>query len=168
MSFFGFDDNGNGGGGAIDLSAADDKTLRLAMPPFSEEEFAGLLRFQRTYLARAEGSSGPEALATAHREALEASGLAPLRVEQGLALLRLFGGKCWTVERLRTRLGELRDAGPEREELRLRIQSEMDRLERETDTLVRRFGPETMARLRQHEPELLALHTRLTEVLRRG
>lgn len=151
-----------------DLSAADDKTLRLAMHAYTEEELAGLKRFVERYLTHAEPAQGPAALATAHQEAMKDCGLPPKRVEQGLALLRLFGGKRWTVQRLRAKLQQLESDGPEKDELRGKIHDELDRLERETNDLARRFGQETLALLRRHEPELLALHTRMTQVLSRG
>lgn len=166
--FFGFDDNEaqalEGIGQGTDLSAADDKTLRLAVHPFSEEELASLKRFQETYLAHGEAHPGAEALAKAHTEAMRACGLEPKRVEQGLALLRLFCGKRHTVHRLRARLPELEAAGPAKEEVREKVLSELERLERETDHLARRFGQETVALLRRHERELLALHDRLTDM----
>ncbi|WP_434346503.1 hypothetical protein ACN6A1_34195 [Myxococcus virescens] len=40
--------------------------------------------------------------------------------------------------------------------------------ERETDALARRYGEDALALLRGREPELLALHTRLTRLLTRG
>lgn len=164
--FFGFDDPHYR---STDLSAADDKTLRLAMVPLTEEELAGLKRFQQTYLAHAEPARGnSEALATAHRDAMKASGMPEKRVEQGLALLRLFSGKRWTVQKLRAKLTQLESAGPEKDELREKIHDELDRLERDTQAMARRFGQETLDLLRRHEPELLALHTRLTEVLSRA
>jgi hypothetical protein len=164
-SFFDF----GGDFGTTDLSAADDKTLRLAMAPLSEEELGGLKRFMQTWLTHAEPASGQEALAKAHQEGLQATGgMKPGRVEQGLALLRLFCGKRWTAQRLRTKLQQLESAGPEKDALREKIHEELDRLERETEELGRRFGPETVLLLRRHEPELLALHTRMTQVLSRG
>ena len=161
-SFFGFDENDTGG---TDLSAADDKTLRLAVHAFTEEELAGLKRFQETYLAHAETTQGAEALAKAHQEAMNATGgMKPRRVEQGMALLRLFGGKRYTVHRLRAKLQELEAAGPQKDAVREKIHEELERLERETDTLARRFGQETLDLLRRHERELLALHNRLTQM----
>lgn len=162
--FFGFDDNEAQALEGIDLSAADDKTLRLAVHPFSEEELVSLKRFQETYIAHGEAHPGAEALAKAHTEAMKVCGLEPKRVEQGLALLRLFCGKRNIVQRLRARLPELEAAGPAKAEVCEKALSELERLERETDNLARRFGQETVALLRQHEPELLALHDRLTHM----
>lgn len=162
-SFFGFDEHE--AVGTTDLSFADDKTLRLAMAPLSEEELANLRRFEEAYLAHAEHDHGPEALARAHQEAMKVVGdMKPKRVEQGLALLRLFCGKRYTVHRLRAKVPVLEAAGDEKEEVRLKVLEELERLERETDTLARRFGPETVALLRRHEAELLALHNRLTQM----
>ncbi len=163
-SFFDF----GGEFGTTDLSSADDRTLRLAVHAFTEEELAGVKRFLQTWLTHAESASSDEAMATAHEAGLQASGLKPRRVEQGLALLRFFCGKRWTAQRLRAKIQELEAAGPEKDELRERIHGELERLDRETDDLGRRFGPETMLLLRRHEPELLALHTRMTQVLSRG
>ncbi len=165
-SFFGFDGDAPRG---TDLSAADDKTLRMAMAPLSEEELAGLIRFQETYLAHAEAPGGGEKLAEAHEAALQACAPMPLkRVEQGQALLRTFCGKRWAMQRLRDKLGRIASQqGPTADALRERIQEELERLDRDTETFARRYGEETIALLRRHEPELVALHTRLTQVLSR-
>lgn len=163
-NFFGFDDE-HQPVGTTDLSFADDKTLRLAMAPLTEEELAALKRFEETYLAHGEHTQGAEALAKAHQEAVKEVGdMKPKRLEQGLALLRLFCGKRYTVHRLRAKVPVLEAAGPEKEEVLLKLHDELDRLERETDTLARRFGQETLDLLRRHEAELLALHNRLTHM----
>jgi hypothetical protein len=163
-SLFGFDDE-HVPVGTTDLSFADDKTLRLAMAPLSEEELGRLKRFEETYLAHGENSQGAEALARAHQEAVKVVGdMKPKRLEQGLALLRLFCGKRYTVHRLRAKVPVLEAAGPEKEEVRLKVLEELDRLEQETNTLARRFGQETIDLLRRHEAELLALHNRLTQM----
>jgi hypothetical protein len=148
----------------VDLQAADDKTLRLASHPLTEQELATLIRYQETFLAVAEAVSGPQALARAHSEALKASGLSdPKQVELGNALLRAFCGQRWAVNKLK----QLEPRGPEADELRDRIREELARLER-MDSLTRRYGEDTIALLHRHEETLLELHTRMTRVLSRG
>jgi hypothetical protein len=148
--------------------AADDKTLRLASHPLTEEELGALIRYQDAFLSVAESASGPEAFARAHSEALKASGLTDAKfVEQGSALLRSFCGQRWAANKLRDKLKQLESQGPEADELRARIRSELARLER-TDAFVRRYGEAPIALLVKHEPQLLALHARLTRVLTQG
>jgi hypothetical protein len=150
------------------MDAADDRTLRLAVHPFTEQEVAGLLRYQEAFLAIAEPTPGPEALARAHTEALKASGLTDAkRVEQGNALLRTFCGQRWGVYKLREKLQQLEPRGPEAEVLRDRIREELARLER-TDAFARRYGEQALALIEAHEEKLVALHTRMTRVLSRG
>lgn len=150
------------------VQAADDRTLRLAAHPLTEQELDALIRYQETFLAVAEPTPGPDALARAHSEAMKASGLSDARkVELGNALLRNFSGQRWAVSKLRDKLKQLEAKGSEADELRGRIQEELVRLDR-TDGLVRRYGGETIALLLRHEEKLLGLHTRLTRVLSRG
>jgi hypothetical protein len=150
------------------IEAADDRTLRLAAYPLTEQELSALIRYQETFLAIAEPTPGSEALARAHSEAMKASGLSDARlVEMGNALLRSFCGQRWAASKLRDKLKQLEPKGPEADELRGRIQEELVRLER-TDNLVRRYGEETIALLLKHEETLLGLHTRMTRVLSRG
>jgi hypothetical protein len=148
--------------------AADDRTLRLATHPLTEQELASLIRYQETFLAIAEPAPGAEALARAHAEALKASGLTDARqVETSLALLRAFCGQRWAVSKLKDKLKQLEPRGPEADELRGRIRDELLRLER-TDAFARRYGQEPIAQLMKHEEKLLALHTRMTRLLSRG
>lgn len=150
------------------VQAADDRTLRLAAHPLTEQELEALIRYQETLLAIAEPTPGPEALTRAHAEALKASGLKdPKHVEMGSALLRSFCGQRWAVSKLRDKLKQLESRGPEADELRGRIRDELLRLER-TDAFARRYGEEPIALLMKHEEKLLALHTRMTRVLSRG
>ncbi len=150
------------------MGAADDKTLRLASHPITEQELASLIRYQETFLAVAEPTPGPEMLAKAHTEAMEASGLKDSKhVEKGLALLRSFCGQRWAVRKLKDKLKQLKSRGPEADELRGRIRDELVRLER-TDPFVRRYGEEPIALLQKHEETLVSLHTRMTRVLSRG
>jgi hypothetical protein len=150
------------------VQAADDRTLRLAAYPLTEQELAALIRYQETFLAVAESGAGSEVFARAHAEALKASGLPDTKpVEMGSALLRNFAGQRWAVSKLRDKLKQLESLGSETDELRGRIQDELRRLDR-TDTLVRRYGEETVALLLKHEETLLGLHTRMTRVLSRG
>lgn len=150
------------------IQAADDKTLRLASHPLTEQELAALLLYQEAFLAVAEPTPGHEVLAKAHTEALKASGLNDARyVEQGLALLRSFCGQRWAVIKLKDKLKQLEHQGTEADELRGRIRGELARLER-TDAFVRRYGEEPIALLQKHEEKLVMLHTRVTRVLSRG
>lgn len=150
------------------VQAADDRTLRLAAHPLTEQELEGLIRYQEAFLSVAEATAGPVVLARAHEEALKASGFADSKhVEQGQALLRAFCGQRWAVSKLRDKLKQLESQGPETDKLRDRIRNELVRLER-TDTFVRRYGQEPIALLLKHEPKLLDLHSRMTRVLSRG
>lgn len=150
------------------IQAADDKTLRLASHPLTEQELDGLIRYQDAFLAIAEPTSGQEVLAKAHTEAMRASRLSdPKLVEKGLALLRAFCGQRWAVRKLQDKLKQLEAQGPEANELRGRIRDELARLER-TDGFVRRYGEEPIALLQKHEERLVSLHTRMTRVLGRG
>jgi hypothetical protein len=150
------------------VSGADDRTLRLAAHPLTEHELVALIGYQEAFLALAESTSGAEALAGAHSEALKASGLTGSKnVEKGTALVRSFCGQRWAVSKLRDKLKQLEPQGPEADELRSRIRGELARLER-TETFARRYGEEPVALLLKHEEKLLSLHTRMTQVLSRG
>ncbi len=150
------------------VQAADDRTLRLAAHPLTEQELHALIRYQETFLAIAEPTSGAEALARAHLEAQKASGLADARqVEHGNALLRSFFGQRWAVSKLRDKLKQLEARSTDADALRDRIRDELARLER-TDTFVRRYGEESISLLLKHEEKLLGLHSRMTRVLSRG
>jgi hypothetical protein len=152
-----------------DIEAADNRTLRLAVHPLTEQELAALIRYQETFLALAEPTPGPEALARAHTEALKASGLPDSkRAEQGNAMLRAFCGQRWGVYKLRDKLKQIEtQQGPAADELRERIREELVRLER-TDAFARRYGEEALALIEPHEAKLVDLHTRMTRVLSRG
>jgi hypothetical protein len=150
------------------IQAADDRTLRLAAHPLTEQELDALIRYEEAFLAIAEPTPGHEALGRAHTEALKASGLNEAKhVEQSLALLRSFCGQRWAVSKLKDKLKQLEPQGPEADELRGRIRDELARLER-TDAFVRRYGEEPIALLQKHEETLVMLHTRMTRVLSRG
>ncbi|MFP2896882.1 hypothetical protein [Corallococcus sp. 4LFB] len=152
-----------------DFDAADDRTLRMASRPVDKALLDALVRYQETFLAHVEAEASPEAMARAATAALEASGLDVKAAEWGSAVLRAFGGRRWTLQRLRSKLTELEPrSGPEVDEVKKRVRDELVKQERETDALGRRYGAETVALLREREPELLALHTRLTKVLSRG
>lgn len=163
-----FDDtNGLPSGGAYE--AGDDRTLRLAVHPLTEEELAKLMRYQETFLAVAEASQDPNVLARAHTEGLKVSGLPDAkRVEQGSAVLRTFGGQRWAVSKLKDKLKQLEAQGPEADERRAHIRGELARLEQRTTAFARRYGQETLELLQKHEERLLALHTRMTQLLSRG
>jgi hypothetical protein len=150
------------------IRAADDRTLRLASHPLTEQELTALIHYQEAFLAIAESTPGPEALARAHTEAVKASGLGDSKhAEKGLALLRSFCGQRWAVGKLRDKLKQLEPQGPDADELRDRIRDELARLER-TDGFVRRYGEEPIALLQKHEEKLLELHTRMAKALSRG
>ncbi|MFB1482710.1 hypothetical protein [Corallococcus sp. RDP092CA] len=153
----------------LDLDAADDRTLRMASRPVDSALLDQLVRYQETFLAHVEADAAPEAMARASKAALEASGLDVKAAEWGSAILRAFGGRRWTVQRLRSKLTELASrSGPEVDAVRKRVQDELVNQEQETDALGRRYGAETVALLREREAQLLGLHTRLTKVLIRG
>lgn len=151
----------------VGMDAADDRTLRLASQPLTEQQLAGLIRYQESYLAAAEPDSSTAGLAKAHDEGLKASGLELKHVELGLALLRAYCGQRWSVSKLKDKLKQLESQGPSADELRGRIQGELARLER-TEAFVRRYGEGPIALLQKHEETLLGLHTRMTRVLSRG
>ncbi|WP_426752213.1 hypothetical protein [Myxococcus sp. Y35] len=172
MSSFLFDDNGfqdvPNREVSTDLTAADDRTLRWAAPPLDAAMLDALIHYQQTYLSHAEAGQGTGALASAHTEALAASGLDSKKAEQGSALLRAFGGRRWAARKLQDKLGQLQGQSAAEAELRTRIQEELVKQERETDALARRYGDDALALLRAREAELLELHTRLTRLLTRG
>jgi hypothetical protein len=150
-----------------DLEAADARTLRLAAHPLTEDDLAALVRYQEAFLAHAEQPAvGHAALAAAHPIGLEASGLADTRmVEIGLALLRAFCGRRWTLQRLESRLAELeRLADPASAEKAAKAREELARL-RDLEPLARRYGQQNLDLLLRHEARLLALHTRMQKVL---
>jgi hypothetical protein len=151
----------------VGMDAADDRTLRLASQPITEQGLAALIRYQEAFLAVAEPTPSPDKLAQAHEEGIKASGLQPKHVELGQALLRSFCGQRWGVSKLKDKLKQLEARGPEADELRDRIRGELARLER-TEAFVRRYGEEPIALLLKHEETLLGLHTRMTRVLSRG
>ncbi|MBF5040890.1 hypothetical protein FGE12_00695 [Aggregicoccus sp. 17bor-14] len=146
----------------------DSRTLRLASPGIDEVRLRALLRYQEAFLAHAEGRPGaaaPATLAEAHAKGLEASALGVKEVERGLALLRAFGGRRWTLQRVRTRYAELQgEDSPRAAERRARVEEELARLE-SLQELEQRYGPEQVALLLAHEPQILALHTRMGQVL---
>ncbi|ADO72109.1 hypothetical protein [Stigmatella aurantiaca] len=152
-----------------EVLAADDRTLRLAASPLTEEEVLGLLRYQEAFLSIAEADPGPEGLARAYTEALKASGLPEARrVDQGNAIIRTFAGQRWAVGQLQDKVKQLEAQGAEAQERRQRIEGDLAKLERRTALLARRYGEQTLALLRQHEARLLALHVRMDQVLNRG
>ena len=151
----------------VGMDAADDRTLRLAAQPITEQELAALIRYQEAFLAVAEPAPTTEALAQAHAEASKASGLTQKKVELGQALLRAFCGQRWAVRKLQDKLKQLEAQGPQTQELRARIQVELARMER-TEAFVRRYGEGPIALLQKHEETLLGLHTRMTRVLSQG
>lgn len=154
---------------AIDpgIQAADDRTLRLASHPLTEQEVAGLIRYQESYLTVAEPNPSIEGITKAHAEGLKASGMELKHVGLGLALLWAYCGQRWAVNKLRDKLKQLDSQGSGADELRARIRGELARLER-TDAFVRRYGEGPIALLQKHEETLLGLHTRMTRVLSRG
>ncbi|MFY2557372.1 hypothetical protein ACN469_07095 [Corallococcus terminator] len=150
------------------LSAADDRTLRMAMPPVDGALLDALVRYQETFLAHVGSDRGAESLARAHALAQTASGLAAKTLEQGIAMLRAFGGRRWTARKLDDKLRQLESASGSTEELRTRVRDELAKQERETVALGRRYGEATLALLRERETPLLDLHTRMTGLLSQG
>ena len=145
----------------------DSRTLRLASPGVDADRLRALLRYQEAFLAHAEGAApvAPATLAEAHAKGLEASGLGVKEVERGLALLRAFGGRRWTLQRVRARYAELQgEHTPRAAERRAKVEDELARLE-SLQELEQRYGPEQLALLLAHEPAILALHTRMGQVL---
>ena len=151
------------------MDSADARTLRLASHPLTDEELAGLLRYQETFLACLEGASPASvALVEAHQKGLAASGLDMKAVEWGTSLLRAYGGQRWTVRTLRERLAELeqRTDAASRERVD-KARGELRRLE-DLEPLARRYGQDTLDRLNAHEERVVALHTRMQKALTRG
>jgi|GEM_PF-953767 len=159
----------------INLSAADDRTLRMAMPPVDGALLDALVRYQETFLAHVGSDRGAEVLARAHALAQTASGLDARALEQGIAMLRAFSGRRWTARKLDDKLRQLERASgapgaseASAEELRTRVRDELGKQERETVALGRRYGEATLALLRERETSLLDLHTRMTGLLSQG
>lgn len=153
----------------INLSAADDRTLRMAMPPVDGALLDALVRYQETFLAHVGSDRGAEVLARAHALAQTASGLEARALEQGIAMLRAFSGRRWTARKLDDKLRQLEAASEaSAEELRTRVRDELGKQERETVALGRRYGEATLALLRERETSLLDLHTRMTGLLSQG
>lgn len=156
----------------INLSAADDRTLRMAMPPVDGALLDALVRYQEAFLADASSDRGSEALARAHALAQTASGLDTRTLEQGIAMLRAFGGRRWTARKLDDKLRQLEGApgasDASAQELRTRVRDELDKQERATVALGRRYGEAALALLREREASLLDLHTRMTGLLSQG
>ncbi|NVJ22047.1 hypothetical protein HUW62_12540 [Myxococcus sp. AM011] len=152
----------------INLSAADDRTLRMAMPPVDGALLDALVRYQEAFLSHAGSDRGAENLARAHALAQTASGLEARALEQGIAMLRAFGGRRWTARRLDDKLRQLEAASDTSEELRTRVRDELGKQERETVALGRRYGEASLALLREREASLLDLHTRMTGLLSQG
>ncbi|MCP3061695.1 hypothetical protein LXT21_23190 [Myxococcus sp. K38C18041901] len=170
-----FDDNGyqdvpNREVHTTDLSAADDRTLRMATPRVDAALLDALVRYQEAFLSHVGADPGAEALATAHRLAQESSGLNPKTLEQGVSLLRAFGGRRWTARKLDDKLRQLESqpASPQTDELATRLRGELVKQERATDALARRYGEDTLTLLKEHEARLVDLHTRMTGLLSQG
>jgi hypothetical protein len=154
---------------AAGMEAADARTLRLSSHAFTQDELQALLRYQEAFLAHAEQPSvGHDGLGAAHELGLKASGLEMKKVEQGLALLRAFSGKRWTVRKLRARLAELeQQTDPVSTEKARRAREEMARVE-DLEPLARRYGQETIDLLNEHEERLVDLHARMQKALSRA
>ncbi|WP_426746365.1 hypothetical protein VZQ01_41025 [Myxococcus faecalis] len=153
-----------------DLSAADDRTLRMATPRVDTALLDALVRFQESFLSHAGSDRSAQALATAHRQAQDASGLDAKTLEQGVSLLRAFGGRRWTARKLDDKLRQLEShpPSPETDELRARLRGELVKQEQATDALARRYGEDTLALLKAHEARLVDLHTRMTGLFSQG
>ena len=158
---------------SAEISAADDRTLRMASPPLDAAQLAGLVRYQEAFLAEAEpalaaGAPPAAVLPSAHEKGLAASGLSLKDVERGSALLRAFSGRRWTLQRILERYRQLEgDGTPQAEERRARVEEELARLQN-LDDLQRRYGAETLALLMRAEKQLVPLHARLVRVLGQG
>ncbi|HET9449711.1 MAG TPA: hypothetical protein VFO83_02460 [Aggregicoccus sp.] len=148
----------------------DSRTLRLASPQLDDAQLEALVRYQQAFLAHAEprrpAGPVPASLITeAHEAGLGASGLDVKAVERGSALLRAFAGRRWTLQRVRTRYGELQaEQTPRAAEQRARVEEELARLE-SLQELEQRHGPELISRLLAREAELVDLHARLGALL---
>jgi hypothetical protein len=174
-SLFGNDGNDGAEADLIPLQqepgTGDSRTLRLASPPLDDAQLTALLRYQQAFLAHAEprrsaaGTATPDAIARAHAAGLEASGLGVKEVERGLALLRAFAGRRWTLQRVRARYAELQaEHTPRAAERRARVEEELARLE-SLQELEQRHGTELVQRLLAREGEILPLHTRMGALL---
>lgn len=133
-----------------DFQAADDRTLRLSAPELTLERLDRYIAFQRA-LAAVPLSADPQALASAHAEAVRQSGLSAREVSELDAVARDFSGRKAVAHRLRRRLQTASG------ELRARLEGEL-RGRDDDAALARRYGEEALEALKAREEALLALH----------
>jgi hypothetical protein len=141
-----------------DLARGDARTLSLASLRIDGELLERLLRYQRVLADRLTAGWTAGSLAQAQEEALQAAGLQPQAVEPLLAVLRRFAGNRRVATELRRRAPEIK--GERAKDLSQRL-AELDR------QLTERDDPETVRRFLEREAEILELHARTEESLRR-
>jgi len=140
------------------LDAADDRTLRLSVVPFTPEQLEQFISYQEALLARASRAPWTDgARMEAHEHARSHSGLDNHKLEQMGAIVRSFCAKRSVLRRLRSKQGELARAPAPDEELLARLSGELARLEDAT-AFTRRYGEGVTALLLAREEKLLALH----------
>jgi hypothetical protein len=144
-----------------EAARGDAKTLVLSVPALTAEVLERFLAYQRDLLERLalpQLGDPSQALAAAHAQALESSGLA--RAEHGWlrALADAFCGRRAPYQQLRERLGELRRRGDL--ELTTLAEREATRLGA-TEELERRYGATNIRLLLERESALLVLHHRV-------
>jgi hypothetical protein len=139
-----------------DIAGGDARTLSFAAYRVDAPLLQQLVRYQRALLDELGRGWDPATMAAAHQKALAASGLSQDVVERALAVLRRFAGNREVAGRLRARA-----ASPDRERAG-DLQARLAALDRE---LRERDDRPTVDLLLEHEPEILALHRRLSRLL---
>lgn len=163
-----------------DMLAADDRTLRLAVPYFTSEEVDRFLRYQEALRDRLMASpihadQWHAHFSGAHEDALADSGLTVQRHAQVASVASQFATRRASARRLREKQAELRkriaeteargdDVSPDDLELDHRLATELAKLEL-TAPLERRFGKEAIEALKAREERLLELHTAVSRLI---
>jgi hypothetical protein len=147
-----------------EISAADDKTLRLAAPELTTGRLEAFVRYLERLgeLLEATASTDAAALAACHQQALAASGLNPGTHAVLSALVADFAARRGAVLQLREKLAGLAEGS----ELGQKLSLQLRRLQ-PVSPLERRYGAEAVALLMTREAQVVALQTRTTRLLAR-
>lgn len=148
------------------LTQGDRRTLRLAVPGLSLERLDLLIAFQRKWVAALQAGRGS---AESYESLAQKSGLTRKEANELEALARAFAGEVWTLRTMQARLARaLAEPSPgRRDRLALEKLPQEIQAKEAGQALEKRYGPETIALLRQREDELVAIHEELHALLRR-